>query len=96
MISFRVESIAIKRDHYEQGRMSSVDFRIKSVHYCCFLFVCFFWGGCLFVFCFVFWWGVFFGRVMQYIVTMRKKREILFDFCLAEKNIKTYEIDFSN
>ena len=38
-----------------------------------------------------------FGRVMQYIVTMRKKREILFNFWLPEKKKKTtYEIDFSN
>ena len=27
---------------------------------------------------------------------MRKKREIFFNFWLAEKNTKPYEIDFSN
>ena len=32
---------------------------------------------------------------MQYIVTMRRKRGILFNFWLAEKNTNTYEIDFS-
>ena len=36
-----------------------------------------------------------FWRVVQYIVKIRKKREILFNFWLAEKNTKTHEIDFS-
>ena len=39
---------------------------------------------------------VAFLEVMQYIVKMKKKWEILLNFWLAEKNTKTYEIDFSN
>ena len=33
---------------------------------------------------------------MQYIVAMKKKQEVLFNFWLAEKNTKTYETEFSN
>ena len=32
--------------------------------------------------------------MVQYIVTMRRKLETLFNFWLAEKYKKTYEIDF--
>ena len=53
--------------------------RIKSVHFFVLLFS-------LLVFCFVFFWrGSGILRVIQYIVKMKKKREILSNFWLSRK-----------